>query len=107
MSGCTLSPAEVRGESVYRRTEALAEADGVAQRRVLLALAEPDAVPIVLEGSAIAIWDAIDGIHSVMEITESLATAFGVAAADILEDVISTIRSFITWMVIEDVERQV
>lgn len=98
-------------EPVFRRAEPLAEVEGIAgaegtgRRWVVLPLAAADAVPVALEGSAVAIWREVDGLRTASEIARALAADYGVDAAAITADVARTVAEFAARGLVEPAER--
>lgn len=82
---------------VWRRADAVAEV-AYEQRRIVLPLAEPTAAaavePLLLRGSALAVWLTIDGVRTTDEIVSVVATGYGQRAADIRADVVACLQSF-------------
>jgi predicted deacylase len=70
----------------WRRSANLAVV-GSAARVAVLDLTDLAAPPHVLEGSAAAIWAAVDGARGTTAIIEEVASACGVAPAAIAADV--------------------
>lgn len=66
------------------------------QRAVVLNLADPQATPMALEGSAAAIWEVIAESEGVTrsQLLTALAGAFGVAENDIAADVDAAVQRF-------------
>ncbi|TDX78340.1 MULTISPECIES: PqqD family protein [Rathayibacter] len=62
------------------------------ERVTVLDLVHDDARPIVLTGSALAVWNEIDGESDQSEITRRLASTFDQDAAGMLEDVAAFLR---------------
>ena len=73
-------------EVVWQHAETLAviESD---DRVALLDLKRPSDPPRVLEGSAAAIWKAVDGERPVSDVVDAVAEAFEVEASDVRGDV--------------------
>jgi hypothetical protein len=70
-----------------------------ADRIVVLGLDRIDASPVVLEGTALAVWREIDGESDTDEIVARLSETFDLDAARILADV----EDFLDRLVIEQV----
>lgn len=70
-----------------------------AERTVILGLDRVDASPVVLEGTALAVWREIDGESDTDEIVARLAETFDLDAGRIRADV----KDFLDRLVIEHV----
>lgn len=70
-----------------------------ADRTVVLGLDRIDASPVVLEGTALAVWREIDGESDTDEIVARLAEAFDLDSGRIFADV----KDFLDRLVIEHV----
>lgn len=68
----------------HARDLAVVESPG---RLALLDLTRLEAPPVVLEGSAVAIWAAIDGERDGAEICRHLARTYGMAPEQVRADV--------------------
>jgi hypothetical protein len=83
------------GEAVWRHQGDLAVVDS-GDRVVVLDLASLAVPPQILEGSAAAIWRAVDGERATPEVVDSVAESFGVEAAEIEHDVTTFLASLAT-----------
>lgn len=80
------------GQTVWRHNEDVAVVDS-GDRVVVLDLASLAVPPRILEGSAAAIWRAVDGERATPEVVESVAESVGVKAAEIEADVVTFLAS--------------
>lgn len=85
----------VSPDSIVARAAEVAISDAVPQRRVVLALDRADAQPLALEGTAILIWDDLDGRRRLGEIADALAAEFAADPAVVRQDVVGTAARFV------------
>ena len=83
------------GQTVCRHTEDVAVVDS-GDRVVVLDLASLAVPPRILEGSAAAIWRAVDGERTNSEVVGTVAKSSGVDAAEIEHDVTTFLASLAT-----------
>ena len=60
---------------------------GDAERVVVLRLDDLAAPPRILDGTAVPVWEAIDGSRTPAELVERVARGYGVEVAQIADDV--------------------
>lgn len=80
------------GQAVWRHKGDVAVVDS-GDRIAVLDLASLADPPRILEGSAAAIWRAVDGGRAAPEVVESVAESFGVETAEIEADVVTFLLS--------------
>jgi len=80
------------GVAVWRHTEDVAVVDS-GDRVAVLDLASLAVPPRILEGSAAAIWRAVDGERTALQVVESVAKSFGAETAEIKADVVTFLAS--------------
>lgn len=83
------------GAAVWRHSGRAAVVDS-GDRIALLDLDHLADPPRVLEGSAAAIWRAVDGVRTTPMVVESVAGSYGVPPAELEADVLAFLDSLAT-----------
>lgn len=90
--------------SIVEHHPAVAVSSALPGRCVLLALDRIDADPIALEGTAVVIWDELDGRRSLREIADALAHEFDADPDVVHRDVVDATARFVAHGVARIVE---
>lgn len=85
------------------RHRASVAAVGDADRTVLLDLDEAAHPPRILLGPAAAVWQAVDGTRDVAGLSDHVGDSFGLAGAEVVDDV----RGFVTSLAADGLVEQV
>lgn len=72
-------------------------------RVALVDLRNLAAPPVVLEASAARIWSVIDGLLTTDDVVEAVAGSFGIATADVRDDVVAFLGTLAAAGLIEEV----
>lgn len=80
-------PARSASSRLWRRSPSIAHVE-TPGRSVILDLAAPAPVPLVLTGTAVSIWQALDGFVSARQLVEGAAMSAGAPEFSVVESAV-------------------
>lgn len=93
-------PSTVLPDEVWAPAPSLAQVTGEG-RVAMIDLERPADPPIVLEGTAAAIWAALDGEHTLARVVEVVAAAYELAADEVHADVVAFVADLAARALVE------